>query len=59
MVAGKGGGLLDAELVRQLAQTDDTYHAKAGLKDSVVYVLVSMTLMAIVLGILGIILLVF
>jgi hypothetical protein len=59
MVAGNGGGLLDVELVRQLAQTGDTYHGEANLKDTVIYVLVSMTLVAIVLGIIGIILLVF
>jgi len=47
MAAGKGGGLLDAELVRQLAQTGDTYHGKANLKDSVIYVLISMMVVAV------------
>ncbi len=51
MAAGKGGGLLDAELVRQLAQTGDTYHGKANLKNSVIYVLISMILIAICLGV--------
>ncbi len=51
MAAGKGGGLLDVELVRQLAQTGDTYHGKARLKDSVIYVLMGMILVAICLGV--------
>ncbi len=42
MAAGKGAGLLDDELVRQLAQTGDTYHGKATLRDSVIYVLIGM-----------------
>jgi len=51
MVAGQGGGLLGSELARQLAQTGDTYHGKADLKDSVIYALMGMILVAILLGI--------
>jgi len=45
-MVGHGGGLLDDELVRQLAQTGDTYHRSVGLKDSVIYVLISMMIVA-------------
>ncbi len=51
MAAGIGGGRLDEELVRQLAQTGDTYHGTASLKDSVIYVIISMMLIAMCLAI--------
>jgi len=51
MVVGKGGGLLDNELVRQLAQTGDTYHRTASLKGSIIFVLIGMILVAMCLTI--------
>lgn len=46
-MGSKGGGLLDVELVRQLAQTGDTYHGTPDPKHSFISLLLTMTLIAI------------
>ncbi len=46
-MGSKGGGLLDVELVRQLAQSGDTYHRTPDPRHSIIYLLLIMMLMAI------------